>query len=155
MATNSIYDLKKGFLSSQLRILNGPLDPPRDWQEQIPEGEYGDLPQVVVDQVLYKRRQFIMHLCPLFYNPPRVEAFFPFFRKKKDPPPRELNTAYRSAFLVNIVAKKHQKLVYSAQALRHVAEQIDDLYWKNNNNLGGTTRDDDALRRGVDLKDPQ
>lgn len=94
-----------------------------------------------------------MHLCPLFYNPPRVEAFFPLFPEKKRP--RELNTAYRSAFLVNIVAKKHQKLVYSAQALRHVAEQIDDLYWKNNNNLEGTTRDDDALRRGVDLKDPQ
>lgn len=58
MAANSIYDLKKGFLSSQLRILNGPLDPPRDWQERIPEGEDGDLPEAVVDQVLYKRRQF-------------------------------------------------------------------------------------------------
>lgn len=58
-------------------------------------------------------------------------------------------------FPVGIVAKKHQKLVYSSQALRHVVEQIDDLYWNNSNNLEGTTRDDDALRRGVDLKDPQ
>lgn len=111
---------------------------------------------MVVDQVLYKRRQFIIHLCPLFSTLQYSASggFFLFFSEKKSPP-RELNTAYRSAFLVNIVAKKHQKLVYSAQALRHVAEQIDDLYWKNNNNLEGTTRDDDALRRGVDLKDPQ
>lgn len=56
---------------------------------------------------------------------------------------------------VNIVAKRHQKLVYSAQALRHVAEQIEDLYWKKNESPEGTTRDDDALRRGVDLKDPE
>lgn len=91
MATNSIYDLKKGFLFSQLRILNGPLDPPRDWQEQIPEGEDGDLPEVVVDQVLYKRRQFIIHLCPLFSTLQFSASggfFFPFFRKKKTPPPR-------------------------------------------------------------------
>lgn len=137
MTTNSIYDLKKGFLSSQLRILNGPLEPPLDWQERIPEGEDGDLPEAVVDQVLYKRRQLsIICLCSQL-------------------PTSEKNRTYHNTFLVNIVAKKHQRLVYSAQALRHVAEQIDDLYWKNNNNLEGSTRDDDALRRGVDLKDPQ
>lgn len=56
MAENSIYDLKKGFLSSQLRILNSPLEPPRGWQDQIPEGVDGDLPEAVVAQVMYKGR---------------------------------------------------------------------------------------------------
>lgn len=64
MAANSIYDLKKGFLSSQLRILTAPLDPPRGWQEETPEGVDGDLPEAVVAQVLYKCRQLfsIPHL---------------------------------------------------------------------------------------------
>jgi len=56
---------------------------------------------------------------------------------------------------VNVVAKRHQKLVYSSQALRHVAEQIDDLYQKKDDSEDGITREDDVLRRGANLKDPQ
>jgi len=56
---------------------------------------------------------------------------------------------------VNIVAKRHQKLVYSSQALRHVAEQIDDLYQKKDDSEEGITQEDDVLRRGANLKDPQ
>ncbi|PUU72243.1 kinetochore Sim4 complex subunit Fta4 [Tuber borchii] len=111
MATgNSIYDIKKGFLSSQLRILDGALKPKENWQEKLPEGEHGDLSEGVLNQVLYK---------------------------------------------LNVVAKRHQKLVYSSQALRHVAEQIDDLYQKKDDSEEGITREDDVLRRGANLKDPQ
>lgn len=39
--------------------------------------------------------------------------------------------------------------------MRHVAEQIDDLYWKRDDDAEGATREDDVLRRGVDLRDPQ
>lgn len=57
MATgNSIYDIKKGFLSSQLRILDGALKPKENWQDKLPEGEHGDLSEGVLNQVLYKRR---------------------------------------------------------------------------------------------------
>lgn len=56
---------------------------------------------------------------------------------------------------MNVVAKRHQKLVYSSQALRHVAEQIDDLYQKKDDSEEGITREDDVLRRGANLKDPQ
>jgi len=111
MATgNSIYDIKKGFLSSQLRILDGALKPKENWQDKLPEGEHGDLSEGVLNQVLYK---------------------------------------------LNVVAKRHQKLVYSSQALRHVAEQIDDLYQKKDDSEEGITREDDVLRRGANLKDPQ
>ena len=30
---------------------------------------------------------------------------------------------------MNVVARHHHRAVYSSQALRHVAEQIDALYW--------------------------
>ncbi|KAG0638014.1 kinetochore Sim4 complex subunit Fta4 [Tuber brumale] len=111
MATgNSIYDIKKGFLSSQLRVLNGTLNPKAGWQDKLPEGEHGDLSEGVLNQVLYK---------------------------------------------LNVVAKRHQKLVYSSQALRHVAEQIDDLYQKKDDSVEGITQEDDVLRRGANLKDPQ
>ncbi|CAZ81716.1 unnamed protein product [Tuber melanosporum] len=109
-AGNSIYDIKKGFLSSQLRILGGTLNPKAGWQDRVPEGEHGDLSEGVLNQVLYK---------------------------------------------LNVVAKRHQKLVYSSQALRHVAEQIDDLYQKKDDNVEGITQEDDVLRRGANLKDPQ
>ncbi|CUS14085.1 unnamed protein product [Tuber aestivum] len=111
MATgNSIYDIKGGFLSSQLRVLNGALNPKPNWQDRLPEGEHGDLSEGVLNQVLYK---------------------------------------------LNVVAKRHQKLVYSSQALRHVAEQIDDLYQKKDDDVEGITQEDDVLRRGANLKDPQ
>ncbi|PWW78314.1 hypothetical protein C7212DRAFT_323623 [Tuber magnatum] len=109
-AGNSIYDIKKGFLSSQLRILNGALNPKANWQDKLPEGEHGDLSEGVLNQVLYK---------------------------------------------LNVVAKRHQKLVYSSQALRHVAEQIDDLYQKKDDSMEGITQEDNVLRRGTNLKDPQ
>lgn len=152
MAGSSIYDLKKGFLSSQLRILNTPLDPPRDWQEQIPEGEDGDLPEATVAQVLYKcwmtRPVSIFPVSVL----PYLSAGDFLFCDYKGLILKPWLTI--RGFLVNVVAKRHQKLVYSAQALRHVAEQIDDLYWKKSDNIEGLTREDDVLRRGVDLKDP-
>lgn len=54
---------------------------------------------------------------------------------------------------VNAVARKHHRIVYSTQALRQVAEQIDTLYWEASNGEDGI--EDDVLRRGVDLKDPE
>ncbi|RPB12204.1 hypothetical protein P167DRAFT_545724 [Morchella conica CCBAS932] len=52
--TASIRDLKKGFISSQLRTLSTPIEPPRSWQSQLPESPAGDLPDSVVAQALYK-----------------------------------------------------------------------------------------------------
>ncbi|KAL7267381.1 hypothetical protein RUND412_010036 [Rhizina undulata] len=102
---STIYDQKKSFLSSQLRLLSTPLEPPRNWQHKLPESEHGDLSESVLEQVLYK---------------------------------------------LNVVARKHHKLAYSAQLLRQVAEQIDALYWERSDREEG----EDVLRRGTDLKDP-
>jgi len=64
MATgNSIYDIKKGFLSSQLRVLDGALKPKENWQDKLLEGEHGDLSEGVLNQVLYKRRLLYLPLA--------------------------------------------------------------------------------------------
>ncbi|KAH8147505.1 uncharacterized protein LAJ45_08332 [Morchella importuna] len=105
--TASIRDLKKGFISSQLRTLSTPIEPPRSWQSQLPESPAGDLPDSVVAQALYK---------------------------------------------FNVVAKRHHRMVYSAQALSHVVSQVQDLYEQ-------PQQPDDAeegvLRRGVDLREAE
>lgn len=39
-----------------------------------------------------------------------------------------MENAYR-LLLVNAVAKQHNRVVYSSQAIHHVAHQINSLYW--------------------------
>ncbi|KAI9836515.1 MAG: hypothetical protein M1838_005012 [Thelocarpon superellum] len=104
-AAPTVVDLKKGFLSSQIRLLHAPLQPPRRWQENLPTPADGDLRGSVVGEVLYK---------------------------------------------LNVIAQHHNKAVYSSQALRHVAEQIDRLYWESSDpsqDVGGY----EVFEKGVDL----
>ncbi len=49
---------------------------------------------------------------------------------------------------LNEAIKKHSKLVYSSQAQRHVAEQIDKLYWQAGDRDVDTG---EGLERGADL----
>jgi Kinetochore complex Fta4 of Sim4 subunit, or CENP-50 len=51
---------------------------------------------------------------------------------------------------LNEAIKKHSKLVYSSQAQRHVAEQIDRLYWQAGERDVDTG---DGLERGADLSE--
>lgn len=123
----SVYELKSGFISSQVQILGSVPNPCRDWQEVFAKSEHGDLPKCVLTQVYYKRLS---------------ESFQPTF-------------LYSSlSCQVNVVARKHQKVVYSAQALRHVAEQIDALYWEQSDGFeGAPPRQEEVLRCGVNLQD--
>ncbi|KAI9680677.1 MAG: hypothetical protein M1817_004117 [Caeruleum heppii] len=103
-APRTVIDHKKAFLSSQVRLLSVPLQPPRHWQDRLPTPDEGDLRGSVVGEVLYK---------------------------------------------LNVVASHHAKASYSSQALRHVAEQIDTLYWAS----GRTETDtnvEETLERGLD-----
>jgi hypothetical protein len=49
---------------------------------------------------------------------------------------------------LNETIKKHSKLVYPSQAQRHVAEQIDKLYWQAGAQDVGAV---DGLERGTDF----
>lgn len=50
----SIIDLKKSFLSTQIRKLNAPLEPSHDWREIVPVPEEGGLKDRIVPEVLQK-----------------------------------------------------------------------------------------------------
>lgn len=50
----SVIDLKKSFLGMQIRTLNAPLQPSRDWRENAPVSEEGELKERVVQEVLQK-----------------------------------------------------------------------------------------------------
>ncbi|KAI9812899.1 MAG: hypothetical protein M1827_004417 [Pycnora praestabilis] len=55
-------------------------------------------------------------------------------------------------YKLNTIARRHNKAAYSSQALRHVAEQIDALYWAagavdSDIRVGG----EEVLEKGVDL----
>ena len=55
-------------------------------------------------------------------------------------------------FSVNRLLKRHAKIVYSTLAIRHVAEQIDKLYWQSAAPVESQDRaEDDVLRQGDDL----
>ena len=50
----SVIDLKKSFLSTQVRTLNAPLEPSHDWRENAPVPEEGALKDKTVQEVLQK-----------------------------------------------------------------------------------------------------
>jgi hypothetical protein len=56
---------------------------------------------------------------------------------------------------LNGLLKKHNKLAYGPQATRHVAEQVDRLYWNSGErgvNVGGG-EGEEWVERGVDLRE--
>lgn len=62
--------------------------------------------------------------------------------------PRHIDDALQKA---NAQLKKHNKLAYGPQALRHVAEQVDRLYW-NAGERGVVGEAEEWGRRGCDYR---
>ena len=61
---NTIPALKRSFLSSQVRVLNTPLELGEDWRDAGPSPDEGDLKDAVVDEVLRKgERRGLISLC--------------------------------------------------------------------------------------------
>ncbi|KZF19638.1 hypothetical protein L228DRAFT_250685 [Xylona heveae TC161] len=57
---------------------------------------------------------------------------------------------------LNAIARRHNKSAYSSEALRHVAEQIDALYWESGAVSGGADEQDrSGLELGADLAQPE
>jgi hypothetical protein len=51
----TVISLKKRFIASQVRLLNGSLRPSRDWQANAPRTEHGDLNERAIGEALYRR----------------------------------------------------------------------------------------------------
>ncbi|KAI5840490.1 kinetochore complex Fta4 of Sim4 subunit, or CENP-50-domain-containing protein [Morchella snyderi] len=61
----------------------------------------------------------------------------------------------QALYKFNVVAKRHHRLVYSSQALSHVASQIQDLYQQQQQPDGAEDAEESVLRRGVDLREAE
>lgn len=51
------------------------------------------------------------------------------------------------SLLVHAAAKQHNRVVYSSQAIHHVAQQIANLYWSS---VSQEARSRDAFARGIE-----
>lgn len=49
--------------------------------------------------------------------------------------------------IVNAAAKQHNRVVYSSQAIHHVAQQITNLYWSS---VSQEARSRDAFAQGIE-----
>ncbi|KAI4126824.1 MAG: hypothetical protein LQ347_004824 [Umbilicaria vellea] len=106
-APDTVIALKTSFLNSQVRILNAPLEPSRNWRDHGYAPPEGDLKERVVQGVLHKLDSIVRH---------------------------------------------HNRTAYSFQALRHVAEQIDRLYWASGApDAALTGYGDHMIEKGIDL----
>ena len=52
---------------------------------------------------------------------------------------------------MNTIARHHNKAAYSLQTIRHVAEQIDALYWASGDPVFGA-RVEECLEKDLDLR---
>ena len=131
MATaDTVISLKESFLRTQVRLLSQRLQPSRNWRDRAPVPEQGELKEKVVQEVLHKRMHAFHTNENIHWN----------------------GIANVFTRTVNTIARNHKRAVYSSQALRHVAEQIDALYWAS----AAPDRESEVdggeiLEKGVDL----
>ena len=120
---NSIIAQKSAFLKQQARLLSTPLRPSASWQDSAPlTTTTASYAQADDDSI-----------------PPT--SITPLPQKQIDAALTKLNAQIT----------QHNRLIFSAQAQRHVAEQIDTLYWNHVREEveGGDLDDDDDLSNDV------
>ena len=84
MEETSITSLKAGFIRSQVRHLETPLEPSTQWRDLLPESDQGQLSDKTINDLVAK---------------------------------------------VNEKIRQHNRLIFSSQSQRHVAEQVESLHW--------------------------
>lgn len=133
--TDTVISHKESFLRTQVRILSQPLQPSRNWRDRARVPEEGELKEKVVQEVLRKRMWLSLYL--LSYGVFEVDF---------------AEILVCCGGVVNTIARHHNRAVYSSQALRHVAEQIDALYWAAAApDQEAEIRGEDVLEKGLDL----
>ena len=109
--SRTITDAKAAFIRTQVRLLSAPLVRSSQWRDFADEPEQGHLSNKVVDEVMSKG-------ISKSYSLAEVET-------------QKIGSGNDSLIVDTIVNEKlklHNRMVYSIQSQRHVAEQIDALY---------------------------
>lgn len=105
--SKTVTDAKAAFLRSQIRLLSAVLQPSSQWREFADDTE-DNLPDKVVQDAMNK-------------------GTLPTSRHVRESVHIHTNA---NAPAVNEKVKQHNRSVYSAPSQRHVAEQVDALYWQ-------------------------
>lgn len=150
MSTNSntVISLKSAFLRTQTRILSQPLQAPERWRAGNLDAS--DIPENAIRDVIREGEFFIIHsilgqifvlfsfckhnispsvlsrntlLVPLRSASTSALAFIP------QSSPLSFAVPILTQRVVNRLLRRHTKSAYPSLAIRHVAEQIDALYW--------------------------
>jgi hypothetical protein len=107
----TVTDVKAAFLRTQVRLLSAILQPSRQWRDFADNAEEDNLSDKVIHEVMSKGK-----LCFFVFLDSHT-IYVPRWPLSNGPVP------------VNAKLKEHNRSVYSAPSQRHVAEQIDALYW--------------------------
>ncbi|KAF3482541.1 uncharacterized protein GIQ15_05300 [Arthroderma uncinatum] len=134
----TISEIKLGFLRDQVRVLSTPLDPSPDWREYGPIVE-DDISDKVVNEVLQKCNLRL----PLLYTmlAPNVILCLSCMSW----------TGLTGSNAVNTLLKQHSRTVFSTQAIHHVSQQIERLYWNSISPELGEESTQLVIDKGVDL----
>lgn len=108
--SRTIAEIKTSFIRNQIRTLSASIAPQDGWRDFAPDSE-GDLSDRVVDEAMQKRSS-ISSLAEFLLG--RINI-----------------SAADSCLQVNATLKQHNRVVYSNQAIQHVARQIESLYWES------------------------
>lgn len=117
-STRTISELKSAFVRNQVRILSESLELPQDWRNYAVEIEEGDLGEKVIEDVLHKG------MFPVCRDTGFIREIIEFSCASVKKASVKLSP-------VNAAAKQHNRVVYSSQAIHHVAHQIATLYWSS------------------------
>lgn len=104
----TITEVKAAFIRTQVRLLSAVLQPSQQWRDFADNAEEDNLSDKVIHDVMLKGM--------IFFSSGNVQ----FGR---------LLIGSSNVSIVNTKLKEHNRSVYSAPSQRHVAEQIDALYW--------------------------
>lgn len=128
----TISELKTLFIRNQVRTLSASIAPQEGWRGYAPETE-DNLSEKTVEEVLQK--------C-LFSDDPFQKLYFILLATDN--------------FLVNSTLKQHNRVVYSNQAIQHVARQIESLYWESvKKEAIGPVKELSGVELGSDLSNHQ
>jgi hypothetical protein len=104
----TITEVKAAFIRTQVRLLSAVLQPSQQWRDFADIAEEDNLSDKVIHDVMSRGM--------IFFSSDNVR----FGR---------LLIGSSNVSIVNTKLKEHNRSVYSAPSQRHVAEQIDALYW--------------------------
>ncbi|GAB1201872.1 hypothetical protein APSETT445_000464 [Aspergillus pseudonomiae] len=138
-STRTISELKSSFIRAQVRILSESLEAPEDWRSYATASEEDDLSDKVVGDVLQK--------CTVRGIAAWLRSWSYAIDCTGGSTPLQPSLFLADWDVVNSALKQHNRIVYSSQAIQHVAQQVASLYWTSVNDA---IRDQTSFERGIE-----